>query len=81
MLEKVAPRRLLDLPRRLAANDPGRFTATGWGDRLTAKLLDIHDKHLRQMDKNGVNSELKSLRTRQRQKRLPYSQIRDRSSK
>lgn len=55
MLGKIALEECWTIPEELANNDPGKFVATGTGDRLTRELLDIHDMRLQQMDDNGVD--------------------------
>ncbi|KAH8753462.1 hypothetical protein BGZ57DRAFT_964845 [Hyaloscypha finlandica] len=55
MLGKIALEECWTIPQALANNDPGKFVASGTGDRLTRELLDIHDMRLRQMDENGVD--------------------------
>jgi 2,3-dihydroxybenzoate decarboxylase len=55
MLGKIALEECWTIPEALANNDPGKFVASGTGDRLTRELLDIHDMRIRQMDENGVD--------------------------
>jgi 2,3-dihydroxybenzoate decarboxylase len=61
MLGKIALEECWTIPAALAKNDPGKFVATGTGDRLTRELLDIHDMRLRRMDGNGVDFMVLSL--------------------
>lgn len=55
MLGKIALEECWTIPQALAKNDPGKFVATGAGDRLTRELLDIHDMRIRQMDENVID--------------------------
>jgi 2,3-dihydroxybenzoate decarboxylase len=55
MLGKIALEECWTIPEALENNDPGKFVATGTGDRLTNELLDIYDMRLHQMDENGVD--------------------------